>query len=83
MELELTAQEEADAARAASISHEEIVNSEEEDPSEVDDLVDYNEDDDLETAIKANQAEVNKFERESLKEMLTYNGYALRECNVY
>ena len=51
----------------------------EEGDSEVEDLIDYNEDDDLEAAIKETQAELKELERVALKEMLTANGHALRE----
>ena len=73
MEIDLTAQQEADAARAANNGDNETVHSEE-DPSGSD--VDYIYDDEDQ---KAAQAETNRLEEEALKEMLTNNGYALRE----
>jgi hypothetical protein len=78
MELDQTALIEADAAKAANNDGKEIV-MEDEDSSENDEeLIDYNEAE-LEAAIKATQDEMKVLERVASKEMLTYNGYALRE----
>ncbi len=66
-----TASLEANSAGAADM---EIAKSEE-DTSEIDELIDYDEDDELEAAIKATQAETKELEREALKEMLTANGH--------
>ena len=68
MEIDQTASSEANAASAANM---EISNSEE-DTSEVDELIDYNEQEELEAEIKA-------LEILALKEMLTSNGHTLRE----
>ena len=72
MVLDQTALTEAEAARAASNDGKEIV-MEEKDSSEVDEeLVDYNEQEEIEAAMKA-------AELVALKEMLTSNGHTLRE----
>ncbi len=80
MELDQTALEKANAENTANKADKEIVDSEE-DSSEVDEIVDYNADDeeDLEAAMRATQAELKALERVALKEMLTNNGHALRE----
>jgi hypothetical protein len=77
MELDQTASSEANAARAASM---ETANPEE-NTSEVEELDDYNaeDEDDLDAAIRATQAEIKALERVALKEILTNNGHALRE----
>ncbi len=75
MELDQTALKEADAASAANNDGKEIaMNGEEDDDSSEneDDLIDYNDEDELEAAIKAT-------ELVALKEMLTTNGHTLRE----
>jgi hypothetical protein len=75
MENEQTALTEADAASAANNDGKEIVmtGEEDDDSSENDEeLVDYNEQEEFEAAIKAT-------ELVALKEMLTTNGHALRE----
>ena len=76
MELDQTASSEANAARAAGM---ETANPEE-NTSDVDELVDYNEeedsDEDSDAAIRATQAEIKELERRALKEMLTSNGHA-------
>ena len=77
MELELTASSEANAAGAAG----KETAKPEENTSDVDELVDYNaeDEDDLDAAIRVTQAEIKALERVALKEMLTNNGHALRE----
>ena len=65
-----TASTEANAAGAADNIDMEIANSEE-DTSEVDELIDYNEQEEIEAARKA-------AEQKALKEMLTTNGFTLR-----
>jgi hypothetical protein len=74
MELEQTALTEADTASAAKNDGKEIVMTGEEnsDTSEIDELIDYNEQDEMEAARKA-------AEQKALKEMLTTNGFALRD----
>ncbi len=73
MELEQTALTEADAARAANNNGKETA-MEDEDSSENHDeeLVDYNEQEEKEAAMKA-------AELIALKEMLTNNGHTLKE----
>jgi hypothetical protein len=72
MVLEQTALTEADAARAANNNGTEIA-VEEEDSSETDEeLIDYNEQDEIEAAQKA-------ADLVALKEVLTNNGHALRK----
>ena len=72
MELDQTALMEADAARAANNDGKEIV-MEDEGSSENDgELVDYNEQEEIEAAMKA-------AELVALNEMLTNNGHTLRE----
>ena len=81
MELDQTALEKADAENAANKADKEIVDSEE-DASEVDEeVVDCNVDneEDLDAAIQATQAEIKALEGAALKEMLTNNGHTLRE----
>jgi hypothetical protein len=77
MELDQTASSEANAARAAGM---ETANPEE-NTSDVDELVDYNEDseEDLDAALRETQAQIKELERRALKEMLISNGHALRE----
>ena len=75
MELDQTALEKANAENAANKADKEIVDSEG-DASEVDELIDYNDED---AVNKAAQAEAKEFERMALREMLTRNGHALRE----
>ena len=72
IELDQTALTGADAARAANNDGKEIV-MEDEDSSEIDEeLVDYNEQEEIEAAMKV-------AELVALKEMLTANGHTLRE----
>jgi hypothetical protein len=72
MDLDQKALSEADAARAANNDGKEIV-MEDEDSSENDEeLIDYNEQEEIEAARKA-------AELVALKEMLTSNGHTLRE----
>ncbi len=72
MEVDLTAQQEADAASAAN-NDDKVFVLEDEDSSENDEeLVDYNEQDEREAAAKA-------AELVALKEMLTNNGHTLRD----
>ncbi len=78
MEIELsradqTASTKANAASAAIDDGSEVAMTGEEDSdtSEIDELIDYNEQDEIEAAKKA-------AERKALKEMLTNNGFALR-----
>ena len=78
MEVDLTAQEEADAASAANNVDKEIVNSEE-DPSEDEEDIDFEDEDEIDAAIRATQAAMKELERKALKEVLIANGYSLRE----
>jgi hypothetical protein len=77
MELERTASSEANAAGAAGM---ETANAEE-NTSDVDELVDYNEDpeEDLDAALRETQAQIKELERRALREMLTKNGHTLRD----
>ena len=72
MELEQTAVTEAEAARTANNDDNEVV-MEDEESSEIEEgLVDYNEQEEIEAAMKV-------AELVALKEMLTANGHTLRE----
>jgi hypothetical protein len=78
MEIELnradqTASTEANAASAADNDGKEIVmtGGEDSDTSEIDELIDYNEQEEIEAAKRA-------AEQKALKEMLTNNGFTLR-----
>ena len=68
-----TASTEANAASAANNDDKEVVMTGEEDSdtSEVDELIDYNEQDEIEATKKA-------AEQKALKEMLISNGFTLR-----
>ena len=81
-ELEHKALQEANAANAANKTDNEIVESEG-DASEVDELIDYNAEDeeDLDAAIRETQAQMKELERRALREMLIRNGHALREMS--
>ena len=72
MELEQTALTEADAARAANNDGKEIAMKDEDSSEKDEELVDYNEQEEIEAAMKA-------AELVALKEMLTNNGHTLRE----
>ena len=68
IELEQTALNEANAARAAN----------EDDTSEIDEDIDFDEEA-HDAAIRATEAELKALERVELKSMLTANGHALKE----
>ena len=77
MEVDLTAQEKADAASAANNEDKGIVNPEEATSSDEEYIVDDEEASDA--AIRATQAQIRELERQELKQVLIANGNTLRQ----